>query len=102
MNFKVGDKVVVTTGKDKGKQGKITTVLRDENRVVVEGVNMVKKHIKPTGQESGSIVERESTVHSSNVMHIDPKSNKPTRIGFTTDKKGKKIRISKKSNEKID
>ena len=102
MNFKVGDKVVVTTGKDKGKQGKITTILRAEDRVVVEGVNITKKHIKPNGQNAGSIVDREAPVHASNVMHIDPKSNKPTRIGFTTDKKGKKIRIAKKSNEKID
>ena len=102
MNFKVGDKVVVTTGKDKGKKGKITTILRAEDRVVVEGVNITKKHIKPNGQNAGSIVDREAPVHASNVMHIDPKSNKPTRIGFTTDKKGKKIRIAKKSNEKID
>ena len=102
MNFKVGDKVVVITGKDKGKEGKITTILRDENRVVVEGVNIIKKHIKPNGQNPGSIVEREAPIHASNIMHIDPKSKKPTRIGFTTDKKGKKTRISKKSNEKID
>lgn len=102
MNFKVGDKVVVITGKDKGKQGKISTILRNENLVVIEGVNMVKKHIKPTGQDKGSIVERENPINASNIMHIDPKSNKPTRISFTTDKKGKKIRIAKKSNEKID
>lgn len=102
MNFKVGDKVVVTTGKDKGKEGKILTILREENRVVVEGVSLVKKHIKPTGQTPGSIVERESTVHASNVMHIDPKSKKATRVGHTVDKKGTKIRIAKKSNEKID
>lgn len=95
MNFKVGDKVVVTTGKDKGKEGKILTILREADRVVVEGVNLVKKHIKPTGQTPGSIVDRESTVHASNVMHIDPKSKKATRVGHTVDKKGKRVRIAK-------
>lgn len=102
MNFKTGDKVVVTAGKNRGKEGKITMILREDNRVVVEGVNLIKKHIKPNGQSAGSIVEREAPIHASNVMHLDPKTKKPTRIGHTIDKKGKKIRIAKKSNEKID
>ncbi len=102
MSIKVGDKVVVITGKDRGKEGKITTVLKDENRVVVEGVNLIKKHVKPAGQNPGSIVDREASVHVSNVMLIDPKSKSRTRVGHTTDKKSKKVRISKKSNEKID
>lgn len=102
MNFKNGDKVVVIAGKSRGKEGKITTVLRAENRVVVEGVNIIKKHIKPNGQNAGSIVEREAPIDASNVMHLDPKTKKPTRIGHTVDKKGNKIKIAKKSNEKID
>ena len=99
MNFKVGDKVVVIAGKDKGKQGKITKVLRAENRVIVEGINMVKKHVKPNGQAQGSIVDMEAPIHASNVMILDPKTNKRTRIGHTVDKKGNKVRCTKKSNE---
>lgn len=102
MNFKTGDKVVVIAGKDKGKEGTITKTLRNENKVVIEGVNVAKKHIKPNGQTSGSIVEVELPIHASNVMIIDPKTKKGTRIGHTVDKNGKKIRVSKKSNSNID
>ena len=102
MNFKVGDEVVVITGSDKGKTGKIIKTLRSENKVVVEGVHVIKKHQKPTGQDNGGIVEMEAPINASNVMIIDPKTKKRTRIGHTTDKNGKKIRITKKSNEKID
>ena len=101
MNFKTGDKVVVIAGKDKGKEGKIIKTLKDENRVVVEGINIVKKTVKPNGQNPGSITEVEAPIHASNVMIVDPKTKKRTRIGHTTDKKGKKIRITKKSNENI-
>lgn len=102
MNFKTGDKVVVIAGKDKGKEGSVTKVLRAENKVVVEGINVAKKHIKPNGQTAGSIVEVELPIHASNVMIIDPKTKKGTRIGHTVDKNGKKIRVSKKSNSNID
>ena len=102
MHFKTGDKVVVISGKDKGKEGKIIKVLRNENRVVVEGVNMVKKHIKGNGQQAGSITEVEAAINASNVMIIDPKTKKPTRIGHRFDKNGKKIRVSKKSNSDLD
>ena len=102
MNFKVGDKVVVIAGSNKGKEGKIIKTLRSENKVVVEGVNIVKKHQKPTGNNAGGIIEMEAPINASNVMIIDPKTKKRTRIGHTTDKNGKKIRIAKKSNEKID
>lgn len=102
MNFKKGDKVVVIAGKDKTKEGTIIEVLRDKDRVVVEGINMVKKHIKPNGQDAGSIEEREASIHVSNVMLIDPKSKIRTRIGHTTNKKGKKVRVAKKSNQEID
>ena len=102
MNFKTGDKVVVIAGKSKGKEGNIIKVLRSENKVVVEGCNMVKKHLKPTGEGNGSIVEVEAPIHASNVMILDPKTKKPTRIGHTTNKAGKKVRCAKKSNENID
>ena len=103
MNFKKGDKVNVIAGKDKGKSGKILHVLRNENKVVVEGINIVKKHQKPTAaNQTGGIVEKEHPIHISNIMMADPKTGKSTRIGHEIDKNGKKIRISKKSNEKID
>ena len=102
MNFKVGDKVVVIAGSDKGKEGKIIKTLRSENKVVVEGVHVVKKHQKPNGQQEGGIIEMEAPIHASNVMIVDPKTKKRTRIGHTTDKNNKKIRIAKKSNEKLD
>lgn|SRR5574344_2194331 len=101
MKLKTGDKVVVIAGKDKGKEGLIRTVLASDNKVVIEGVNMIKKHVKPNGQTAGSITEMEAPINASNVMLIDPKTKKPTRIGHTTDKKGKKVRITKKSNEII-
>ncbi len=103
MNFKVGDEVVVIAGSDKGKKGKIIKTLKNENRVIVEGVRVAKKHQKPTGQETGGIIEVERAIDASNVMLIDPKTKERTRIGHTTDEKtGKKVRIAKKSNEKID
>lgn len=102
MNFKTGDKVVVISGKDKGKEGKITKILRAENRVVVEGINVIKKHNKGNGQQPGSIVEMEAPIHASNVMIVDPKTKKPTRIGHSTNKDGKKIRVTKKSNSSLD
>jgi len=100
MNFKKGDKVVVISGKSKGTEGTISAVLKN-NKVIVEGANMVKKHIKPNGQTAGSIVEVEAPIDASNVMIIDPKTKKRTRIGHTTDKKGNKVRVSKKSNEQL-
>lgn len=102
MNFKVGDKVIVIAGSSKGKTGKIIKTLRNENKVIVEGVNIVKKHRKGNGQESGGILEIEAPIHASNVMIVDPKTKQRTRIGHTIDKNNKKIRISKKSNEKLD
>ena len=102
MNFKVGDEVVVITGSDKGKKGKIIKTLKNENKVIVEGVHVVKKHEKATAQATGGIIEVEAPIAASNVMIIDPKTKKRTRIGHTTDKNNKKIRIAKKSNEKLD
>ena len=89
MNFKTGDKVVVIAGKDRGKEGKIVKTLKAENKVIVEGINVVKKHIKPNGNGAGSITEMEAPIQR-------------TRIGHTVDKKGNKVRCAKKSNESID
>ena len=102
MKLKVGDKVVVISGSDKGKEGKIIKTLRSENKVIVEGVHIVKKHKKPTGNDTGGIVELEAPIDASNVMIIDPKTKKGTRIAHTTDKNGKKVRISTKSKEVLD
>ena len=101
MNLKVGDKVKVIAGSSKGKEGKIIKTLRSSNRVIVEGANIVKKHRKGNGQENGGILEVEAPIHASNVMIIDPKTKKTTRIGHETLENGKKVRVAKKSNEKI-
>ena len=101
MKLKTGDKVMVIAGANQGKEGKIISVLGD--KVVVEGVNVRKKHLKPKyNGGNGEIKEVEAPIHVSNVMLIDPKTKKPSRIKYEFDKDGKKIRISKKSNEKID
>ena len=103
MKLKTGDKVVVISGSNKGKEGTIAKILKDENRVVVSGVNLRKKHLKPKNNNgTGEIVEVEAPIHASNVMLVDPKTKKPTKVRVEKDSKGKKIRISKKSNEKID
>jgi len=101
MNLKVGDKVVVIAGSSKGKEGTIKKVLRKENRVIVEGVNVVKKHIKDNGQGNGGIIEVEAPIDRSNVSIIDPDTKKPTRIGHTMNK-DKKIRIARRSKASLD
>ena len=101
MKLKTGEKVVVVAGSNKGKEGKIAKIL--DSKVIVEGVNIVKKHLKPKNNNgTGEIVEVEAPIHASNVMLVDPKTKKPTKVRVEKDSKGKKIRISKKSNEKID
>ena len=100
MHFKTGDKVVVISGKDKGKEGKIIKVLRNENRVVVEGVNVVKKHTKPNQMnQNGGIVEKEAAIDASNVMLLV--DGKATRVGFEV-KDGKKVRVAKATGKVID
>lgn len=102
MNFKVGDKVVVIAGKDKGKEGKIIKTLKNDNKVVVEGINMVTKHVKPSAQnENGGIIKVEAPIHASNVMVLDPKTKKRTRIAHEIGENGKKHRISVKSKERL-
>ena len=102
FKIKKGDKVVVTTGRDKGKEGEVLRVLREDARVLVQGVNMVKRHTAPTQASPGGIIEKEAPLHISNVAHIDPKSKSPTRVGFKLDKDGNKVRIAKRSGESID
>ena len=101
MNLKVGDKVIVIAGSNKGKEGTIKKVLKAENKVIVEGVNIVHKHTKGNGGEAGGIIDFEAPIHRSNVMVIDPKTKKPTRIGHSIIK-DKKVRIAVKSGEKLD
>ena len=101
MSLKVGDKVVVIAGSNKGKEGTIKKVLSTENKVIVEGINLVKKHKKDNGQGTGGILEIEAPINRSNVMIIDPKTKKPTRIGHTI-VKDKKVRIARRSNNVLD
>jgi len=100
--IKKSDKVVVIAGKDKGKTGEVIEVLPKENRVKVRGVNIVKKHQRQTQTSAGGILEVEAFLHVSNVAHIDPKDNKPTRVGFKTLEYGRKVRVAKRSGEVID
>ncbi|MCP4933946.1 MAG: 50S ribosomal protein L24 [bacterium] len=102
MKFKKGDKVIVTSGRDKGQAGSILKMLRDEGRAVVQGVNMVKHHQKQTQTEQGGIISKESPIHLSNLMHVDPADGKPTRVGFKILKDGRKVRFAKRSGEVID
>lgn len=100
MKLKTGDKVVVIAGKDKGKEGKIVAVDRKNNRVLVEGVNMVSKHTKPNAQhQQGGIIKKENFIHASNVMYLH--NGKATRLGAMI-KDGKKVRVAKKTGEVID
>ncbi|ALC83344.1 MULTISPECIES: 50S ribosomal protein L24 [Bacillus] len=102
MHVKKGDKVVVISGKDKGKEGVILASFPKKERVLVEGVNIVKKHSKPTqANPQGGILNQEAPIHVSNVMPIDPKSGKGTRVGYKTED-GKKVRVAKKSGQVLD
>ncbi|PRO64646.1 50S ribosomal protein L24 [Alkalicoccus urumqiensis] len=102
MHVKKGDNVKIISGKDKGKEGKVLAAFPSKSRVLVEGVNMVKKHAKPSqANPQGGILNQEAPVHVSNVMVIDPSTNEPTRVGFKTED-GKKVRIAKKSGEALD
>ena len=102
MHVKKGDKVVVISGKDKGKQGVVLEAFPRKDRVLVEGVNIVKKHAKPSqANPQGGIFDQEAAIHVSNVMIIDPKTGNPTRVGYQT-VDGKKVRVAKKSGESLD
>jgi large subunit ribosomal protein L24 len=99
MKLKKGDHVVVTSGKDKGKTGTIYRVLPAENKIVIEGVAMKKRHVKGRAGAAGQIVESPRAIDASNVMFVDPESKKPTRLGRKTADDGKKVRFAKKSGK---
>ena len=102
MNVKKGDTVIVISGNDKGKTGKILKVLVKENRVVVEGVNVVSRHTKPSNANpDGGIIKKEAPIHASNVQVLDPKTNEPTKVGHQF-VEGKKVRFAKKSGTILD
>lgn len=100
--IKTKDKVIVLTGRDKGRTGEVIAVLPRENRVVVRGVNIVHKHQRATHRSEGGIVDQEASIHVSNVAIVDPKDNKPTRVGFKVLEDGRKVRVAKRSGEIID
>jgi large subunit ribosomal protein L24 len=97
-----GDKVVVLTGRDKGRSGEVVEVRPAEGRAVVRGINMVKRHQRQTASQEGGIISKEGTIHLSNLAVADPKSGKPTRVGFKVMKDGKRVRVAKLSGVEID
>jgi len=102
VKIRKGDRVIVTTGRDKGRKGEVLKVLPKENRALVSGVNMIKRHQKQTAKVQGGIVNKEAAIHLSNLAHVDPKSGEATRIGFKVLGDGRKVRFAKKSGEVID
>jgi len=97
-----GDKVVVLTGRDKGRTGEVIQVIPAEDRAMVRGIHMVKRHQRQSASQEGGIISKESTIHLSNLAIADPKDGKPTRIGFKILQDGKKVRVAKRSGAEID
>ena len=97
-----GDQVIVLTGRDKGRSGEVVEVRPADDRAIVRGVNMVKRHQRQSAQQEGGIISKESTIHLSNLAVADPKDGKPTRVGFKIQADGKKVRIAKSSGAEID
>ncbi|MFZ1069509.1 MAG: 50S ribosomal protein L24 [Methyloceanibacter sp.] len=102
VKIKKGDHVVVLTGKDKGKHGEVLKVMPDENRAIVKGVAMIRRHQRQTATQDGGIISKEAAIHMSNLAIEDPKDGKPTRVGFKFLKDGRKVRFAKRSGEVID
>ena len=102
VKVKKGDRVVVTTGRDKGKKGEVLRVFPKEDRVLVSGVNMVKRHQRQTQAQAGGIISKESPIQIANIAHVDPKTGGATRVGFKVLGDGRKVRFAKKSGEVID
>ena len=100
--IKKGDTVMVITGRDKGKSGEVLEVRRDDNRVLVRGIHMVKRHQRQSATQEGGIISKESPIHLSNVALSDPKDGKPTRVGFKVMPDGRKVRVAKRSGVEID
>ncbi|MFZ0398903.1 MAG: 50S ribosomal protein L24 [Methyloceanibacter sp.] len=102
VKIKKGDHVVVLTGKDKGKHGEVLKVMPDENRAIVKGVAMIRRHQRQTATQDGGIISKEAAIHMSNLAIEDPKDGQPTRVGFKFLKDGRKVRFAKRSGEVID
>ena len=102
LKIKRGDSVVVIAGRDKGRTGEVLRVFPDESRVIVQGVHVAKRHTRQRMGEPGVIVEKELTIHISNVAHVDPQSRKPTRVGYRRLDDGRKVRFARRSGEVID
>ena len=102
LKIKRDDNVVVISGRDKGKQGKVLRVFPVEQRAVVQGVHIARRHTAPRMGDPGGIVEKELTIHISNLAHIDPQTNKPTRVGYKLLDGGRKVRVARRSGEVID
>ena len=100
FKIKKGDKVIVVTGRDKGKEGEVLEVIRAESRIRVQGINIVKRHRRATQTDAGGIISMEAPLHISNVAHIDPESGKATRVGYE-EKDGNKIRIARRSGKAL-
>jgi len=97
-----GDQVVVLTGRDRGKKGEVLKVMPKASRALVQGVNVVKRHTRPSQSQAGGIVEKEASINLSNLAHVDPKDGKATRVGFKILDDGRKVRVAKRSGEVID
>jgi large subunit ribosomal protein L24 len=97
-----GDKVVVLTGRDKGRTGEVIEVRPDEDRALVRGINIVKRHQRQTGRQDGGIISKEAPLHLSNIAVADPRDGKPTRVGFKVGTDGRKVRVAKRSGVEID
>jgi large subunit ribosomal protein L24 len=102
FKIKKGDRVVVVSGRDRGKQGEVLRVVRKDDRLIVHGVNMIKRHTRPSAGNPGGIVDKEASIHISNVAHIDPSTSRPSRIGYKILEDGRKVRFAKRSGEVID
>jgi len=102
LKIKKGDKIIVTAGRDKGKAGEVLKVLPSENRAIVQGVNLVKRHQRQTQSSEGGIISKEAPIHISNLAISDPKDSVPSRVGYKTLKDGRKVRFAKRSGEVID
>ncbi|HUF45570.1 MAG TPA: 50S ribosomal protein L24 [Aestuariivirgaceae bacterium] len=102
FKIKKGDPVMVIAGKDRGKKGSVLKMLPKENRAIVQGVNVARRHQKQSASEQGGIVAKEMPIHLSNLAHVDPADNKPTRVGFKMLDDGSRVRVAKRSGEVID
>jgi len=102
QKIRKGDKVVVLSGRDKGRTGEVLKMMPKEDKAVVRGVNLVRRHQKQTPQQEGGIITKEAPIHVSNLALADPKDGKPTRVGFKVQEDGKKVRVAKRSGELID